>query len=136
MWSAHLDCIADCGHLWVISLLQDVRPLTGDGDAGATVPIPLPFHVVSHRLGAQLRKAETKRSYEMEQLETAASTIDRLRRERETIKRAAKAQKRRAEKAEAKVRQLEIQIACFKVRCINANSYYDGRLSGEFALLD
>ncbi len=66
------------------------------------------------RLTAQLRKAEGKRSHEADdlatKLEAANSTIETLRQEREVIKRAAKGQKRRAERAEARLRELEDEI--------------------------
>uniref|UniRef100_A0A5K3FJ72 Intracellular protein transport protein USO1 n=1 Tax=Mesocestoides corti TaxID=53468 RepID=A0A5K3FJ72_MESCO len=72
------------------------------------------------RLTSQLRQMETKRFDGLKELsdklEAAMATIDKLRREREIIKRAAKGQKKRAQKAEARLGEVETEINTLRTR--------------------
>ncbi|VDL98231.1 unnamed protein product [Schistocephalus solidus] len=67
------------------------------------------------RLGTQLRKADDKRSRELEEtramVEHAQSALDMMRAKKETVKRAARAQKRRAERAENRLAEIERELS-------------------------
>ncbi|BHF84110.1 Outer dense fiber [Sparganum proliferum] len=67
------------------------------------------------RLGTQLRKADDKRSRELEEtramVEHAQSALDLMRAKKETVKRAARAQKRRAERAETRLAEIERELS-------------------------
>ncbi|KAL7055155.1 hypothetical protein AAHC03_024289 [Spirometra sp. Aus1] len=67
------------------------------------------------RLGTQLRKADDKRSRELEEtramVEHAQSALDVMRAKKETVKRAARAQKRRAERAENRLAEIERELS-------------------------